>query len=348
MKLITPLLFLLLCLTSCASNPYGFEIHGPDEFVIDSYKIKEGKFSILEMEGIFVDDLPADALDEYKDLIFDDDILRITLYHPTRSDIVSYVNSISGTLGYRVSDGMINLPDLPPIEITNLTLEQARQKIENKFLEEIQDVEVFLGFKERLIRKVDFMGLVALPALPVNGKLRLYDALAIVKIPSNANLFMSYVIRDNKPLRVDMTKLIKEGDLSQNIILKGGDKVYIANSEDSKVMLMGEIGSPRALAVPSGYISLREAIVSSGGIPYTGDKRYIQVIRGNLMKPKIYTLNWNIIVNLPNDSLLLMPGDTVYVSAKPITEWNRFISQITPSYGGLHGTLGAYKAVGLH
>jgi polysaccharide export outer membrane protein len=347
MKLFSPLLFLLLCLTSCASNPYGFEIHGPDEFVIDSYKIKEGKFSILEMEGVYVDDLPADALEEYEDLIFDDDILKITLYHPTRSDIVSAVNVVSTSVGYRVSHGMINLPDLPPIKVAALTLEQARQAIEKKYLEQIQDVEVFLGFRDRLIRKVDFMGMVGQPVLPVNGKLRLYDALAIVKIPNEANLFMSYIIRDNKPMHVDMNKLIKEGDLSQNIVLKGGDKVYIADPYDSKVMVMGEIGSPRTLPVPSGKISLREAIVSSGGIPYTGDKRYIQVIRGNLVKPKIYTLNWNLIINLPNDSLLLMPGDTIYVSAKPITEWNRFISQITPSFGGLHGSLGAYKAVGL-
>jgi polysaccharide export outer membrane protein len=347
MKLLSPLLGLVLLLSSCASNPYGYEIHGPDEFVIDSYKIKEGKFAILEMEGKTFEDLPADALDEYEDLIYDEDILRITLYHPTRSDVVAAVNNISNSVGYRVTHGTINLPDLPPIKVSTLTLEQARLEIEKKYLEQIQDVEVFLGFRERLLRKVDFMGMVGQPALPVNGKLRLYDALAIVKIPHNANLFMSYMIRDSKPLKVDMTKLIKEGDLSQNVVLKGGDKIYIADPNDAKIMLMGEVGYPQTISVPSGHISLREAIVRAAGIPYTGNKSYIQVIRGDLAKPKIYTLNWNIIVNLPNDSLLLMPGDTVYVSAKPITEWNRFISQLTPSFGGLHGSLGAYKAIGL-
>jgi polysaccharide export outer membrane protein len=29
-----------------------------------------------------------------------------------------------------------------------------------------------------------------------------------------------------------------------------------------------------------------------------------------------------------------MPGDIVYVAAKPITEWNRFISQLLPLFGG--------------
>jgi polysaccharide export outer membrane protein len=30
-----------------------------------------------------------------------------------------------------------------------------------------------------------------------------------------------------------------------------------------------------------------------------------------------------------------MPGDIVYVASKPITEWNRFISQLLPSFTGL-------------
>ena len=43
-----------------------------------------------------------------------------------------------------------------------------------------------------------------------------------------------------------------------------------------------------------------------------------------------------------------MPGDIVYVAAKPITEWNRFISQLLPSFAGLEvvgknaGSLGVF------
>ena len=32
---------------------------------------------------------------------------------------------------------------------------------------------------------------------------------------------------------------------------------------------------------------------------------------------------------------ILMPGDVVYVAAKPITEWNRFISQLLPCFTGI-------------
>jgi polysaccharide biosynthesis/export protein len=347
MKFFLSLLLIFPLLSSCSSNPAGYEVHGPDQFVIDSYKIKEGKFSILEMIGKEIEELPNDAMNEYKDIIYDDDILTLTLYHPTRKDIVSSVNIISETIGYQVIDGYITLPDLPPIEVRNLSLSEARKIIERQYLEQIQDVEVFIAFKRRLVRKVELMGMVSIPALPVNGKLRLFEVLSLAKIPKNANLFMSYVIRENKPLKIDLQQLIKEGDLRHNIVMKGGDKIYIADPDDAKIMLMGEVGSPRAISLPSGFISLREALVMAGGIPFTGDKSYIQVIRGDLAKPKIYTLNWNIIINLPNNSLLLMPGDTIYVSAKPITEWNRFLSQLLPSFSGLQAGYGTSKIVGL-
>ena len=170
---------------------------------------------------------------------------------------------------------------------------------------------------------------------PVDGKFRLYDLLSKAKIPSEANLFKSYVTRGGKVLAVDMSKLLKEADMSQNIVMRGGDRVYIAFPEEASLMVMGEVGCERILNLPSGSLSLRHAIAACGGISFTGDKSYIQIIRGNISKPKIYTLSWSHVIHLPNDSLLLMPGDIVFVAPKPITEWNRFISQLLPSFGGL-------------
>ena len=66
----------------------------------------------------------------------------------------------------------------------------------------------------------------------------------------------------------------------------------------------------------------------------TGDRSYIQVIRGAIMNPKIYSLNWEHIVRLRSDSLLLIPGDIVFVSARPISQWNRFVNEILPTIVG--------------
>lgn len=342
-----PFLFLLLlpllfsgCTHSCRHH---YEIYGADEFVMDSYKIRQGKLSILEFEGKDQEELPCDTMDEYIDIISEDDILNVAIYHPKRRDVMESVQFINNSVGFRVIKGNICLPDIPPVEVAGLTLEEARMKIQETYREHIQDIEVFLKYTDRLSRKVELTGAVSLPVIPVDGKIRLYETLAKAHIPNNANLFKSYVVRDSKQLPIDMYKLINEGDMSQNIVMRGGDRIFIANPSDTNVMVMGEVGSPRPVHLPYGFISLKEAIISAGGIPFTGDRNCIQVIRGNLPNPKIYVLSWDHLIHLPNDSLLLMPGDTVYITEKPITQWNRFIDQLLPSCAGFQSAYGVYR-----
>jgi polysaccharide biosynthesis/export protein len=339
-----PLLF-LFC-TSCIAVRNDYAMMGADEFVMDSYKIRQGKFAILEMEGIEVQELSPDLMLEYKDEIAEDDILNIAVYHPKRKDLMEAIQFINKSVGgFRVYKGQIDLPDIPSVWVCGLTLDEARERIQEEFRRQIQDVEVFVTYQDRLTRKVELTGLVAHANVPVDGKKRLYEVIANARIPPDANFFLSYVIRDGCPLAIDLYKLINEGDMCQNIVMRGGDKIFIANKADSTAMVMGEVNNPRPIHLPYGFMSLREALVHAGGIPFTGNKHHIQVIRGDLQCPKIYVLAWEHIIHLPNNSLLLIPGDTVYVSAKAITEWNRFISQLLPSAQAFQTGYGVYKVV---
>ena len=344
MKWLISLGLLLLC-TGCVTPCFDYSVMGADEFVCDSYQIRQGKFAILELEGVEVEDLCPAAMEEYDDAIAEDDILNIAIFHPTRKDIMDSIQFVNSTVGFRVTNGTITLPDIDSVEVEGLTLEEARQTLQTKYRESINDVDVFVTYRDRLQNKVALAGLVATSGIPVDGKTRLYDIIANAHIPPDANLFLSYVVRNGRPLAVDLYKLMNEGDMTQNIVMRGGDKVFIANKADSNVMVMGEVSNPKPVHLPYGFMSLREAIVNAGGIPFEGNKNCIQVIRGNMKCPKIYVLSWKHIVHLPNDSLLLMPGDTVYVSAKPITEWNRFISQLLPTAGVIQTGYGIYRIV---
>jgi polysaccharide biosynthesis/export protein len=322
---------LLLC--GCGNRPYtGKDAVGADEFVMDSYKIRQGKFSILEMEGKNFNELPSDLLSSYQDVIQNGDVLYIAIFHPTRSDISASIEAIGSTVGFQVYEGKIRLPDLDTISVEGLSLEQAAQKIQTLYSAQIRDIQVFLSYKDRLERKVELAGLVATPTIPVDGRIRLFEALSKARVPTNANLFKSYVVRDNQMLPVDLYKLLKEGDMTQNIVMRGGDRIYIADPSASTLMVLGEVGRERLVDVPNGFMTIRQALADAGGIPYTGNKSYIQVIRGNILNPKIYTLTWDHVIHLPSDSMLLIPGDIVYVAASPITNWNRFMSQLLPTF----------------
>lgn len=328
------LLTLVIALFTCSCSPYsGYKycVEGAQEFVLDSYQISQGKFSILQLEGTCVAPLTEEFLYEYEDRIDEDDILSIALFHPTRRDLIEAVATIGQTVGYRVINGKVTLPVIGDVCLFGLTLCEAKERIQILYGLEIANVDVFIDYLERFHSKVELIGAVNLPEIPINGRMRLYEVLSLAGLAPNANLFKSYLVREGVILPVDFYKLVHDGDMCQNIVMRPKDKIYIADPMASTIMVLGEVGLAQLIPVPSGFISLREAIAAAGGIPFTGDKRCILVIRGNIINPKIYRLSWNHITYLPNDSLLLMPGDTVYISEKPITKWNRFIEQLLPS-----------------
>jgi polysaccharide export outer membrane protein len=315
---------------------------------MDSYKIREGKFAILQMQGKPFEELSPELLKEYKDVIHEGDVLQIAFYHPGRQDLSIAIQSVGESVGYRVNEGKIVLPDLDPIEVLGLTLEEARIKIQRRYLEQIKDTEIFLTYKDRIERKVELAGLVHTSSIPVDGRIRLFEVLSQAKVPTTANFFKSYVVRDNQMLPVDLYKLIKDGDMNQNIVMRGGDKIYIADPAASSVMVLGEVGKERVIDMPDGFMTLRKALAEAGGISPSGDRSYIQIIRGSIMHPKIYTLHWSHIVQLPNDSLLLLPGDIVYVAATPIAEWNRFVNQLLPTFIAIDLVTKGLKGVGVN
>ncbi|MCH9614686.1 MAG: hypothetical protein SP1CHLAM54_13500 [Chlamydiia bacterium] len=314
---------------------------GADEFVLDSYKIREGKFSILEMEGKSFESLSANLLDEYPDTLIDGDVLTIIVYHPSRVDLVQAIGGISSTLGFPVSGGVVRLPDLEPIKVEGKTLDEAREAIQDAYAKQISNLEVFLSYKNRQVRKVELAGLVSTPNIPVNGKMRLFDVMAQARVPTNANFFKSYVIRDNEYLPVDINRLMTLGDMSQNIVMRGGDKIYIADTGASSLMVLGEVAGPGVIPLPTGTMPLRHVLAAAGGLLGSGDRSYIQILRGSITQPKIYTVNWQHVVRLPTDSLLVIPGDIVYVAATPVAEWNRFVNAMLP-------TITAYELFNKH
>ncbi len=337
-------ILLLLLATACTKPCCDYNVVGADEFVIDSYQIKQGKLAILEMMGEDTGVLPEDAMEEYQDVISEGDILNIALYNPSRNDLreaFDYIDHAMG--GFIVKDGSVNLPNLPSISIVGMTLDAAKDKLNNEIKLHYYDTEIFIKYKDRTRQRVELAGQVTLNSVPVDGKMRLYEVLSIAKYNPQANLFMSYVLRDGRPLAVDIYRLVNLGDMDQNIVMKGGDRIYIANAHDATVVVIGEVGNPQSINVPYGFTTLPEALVAAGGIPFTGNKNCIQVVRGDLSNPKIYVLSWEHVINLPNSSMLLMPGDTVYVTETPITKWNRFISQLFPTATALNIGQSTYR-----
>jgi len=325
-------LCLLLLLVSCSKRlPCDLEVMGLCEFAEESSIAQEGKYGIWEIEGK-CSEIDEGTLCEYVDLISEDDRLNIAVYHPTRIDLMVSVQELCQRIGgFRVTEGCIQLPGYEKVKVDGLTLNQAKEKIVTELRKDIKDIDVFIVFSERPSHKVEVSGMAVLADIPVDGKVRLYEIIAKAKIPPTANLHSSYVLRNGQFLKVDMVRLIKNGDMSQNIVMMPNDKVYIASPQDSSILVMGEVNRVGLIPLLNGALSLREALVLSGGIPYSGDRQNINVIRTQGDCPKIFVMSWYDLIHYPANQQLLVPGDVVYVSATPITEWSRFMDELKPT-----------------
>lgn len=336
LKLIIKWLILLL-LAGCTPPIYQNTTYDIEELMRDSDKIALGKHAHLQLEH--------DKGEEFfEEIVMDGDELNIALYCPRRPDRMRILGEINQATSFRVCQGKICLPYLSTIEVEGLTLNEVKAKVQTAYCKQIPDTQVFVNFKQLRERHVQIIG-AAQPTVMVDGRTRLSEVLARASLPPYANLFKSYVLRNGQQLPIDLFKLIHEGDENQNIVMRGGDQIFIANASDSIIMVMGEVFRPGIVHAPYGFLSLREALVSAGGIPFTGNKGYIQVIRGDIVRPKIYCLAWKDVVHSPNQSLLLVPGDIVVVDERPITGWNRFINQVQPSTAGMQNTYNLYQLI---
>lgn len=321
----------LLCLGGCTSTKKQFyDVLGPNDFVFESQIISQkGSNAIKWLQGNQLTPLTKEALEEYEDLIAENDVLTVVVHHSTRLDLVDSVQKINENLGgFKVVEGHIYLPYISSVPVLNLSLREAREVLKKHFEKEVKNVDVFISYKNRLSHRVELAGLVSLSHYPIDGKSRLYEVLAAARLAPQANLFSSYILREGHPLDVNFYQLLNQGDMTQNIVMKPGDKIYIGFPHDQTILIMGEVPFQRPLPAIYGSLSLKEALALAGGIPFTADKKHIQIIRGGLNRPKIYVISWDFMIHQRNEDLLLIPGDVVYVSSKLITDWNRFVSQL--------------------
>lgn len=88
-----------------------------------------------------------------------------------------------------------------------------------------------------------------------------------------------------QPIRIDLIKLLDQGDMSENIKLESGDTVYIPldkelNLTKSKVYVEGEVEKPGVFDYQPGLTALRACIMAGGFAKYAAPNR-TKIIRNS-------------------------------------------------------------------
>lgn len=157
-------------------------------------------------------------------------------------------------------DGKISLPFLGDVEVRGLTLEEAAEKINQGVSSFVKDTHTTVSVEEFGGRKVIILGEVVQPGVyKVSGEITLLETIALAQgYTDDAILRSVLVIRGklNKPEAkvINLLPVIKNGDLTNNIPIHGGDIVYVPKSHISNLnhvltQLIGPL-STSASAVP--------------------------------------------------------------------------------------------------
>src|SRR5262249_54092834 len=146
-----------------------------------------------------------------------------------------------------------------------------------------------------------------------------------------ADLPRSFVIRKGKLLPVDFQKLLKEGDLSQNIYLEPDDFVYLPAARAREVYVLGAVAQPRAVGYSEG-LTVAGAVASAYGTIKGAYMHHVAVVRGSLSEPQVAIVDYKNVIKGEARDIALQPHDIVYVPFSPYRYLEKYIELVINTF----------------
>ena len=167
----------------------------------------------------------------------------------------------------------------------------------------------------------------------VKRRTTVLDAIAVAGGIKRATavLHMAYVARRGSVLPINFKMLINMGNLDQNILLEDNDVIYVPNSQENKVFVLGEVVSPGVIRFAE-PIDILEAVSEAGDFKTTANRGQVVVVRGGPHESRVYAVN--LLKMMKGDTFerfMLDRQDIVYVPRTLIADWNVFINQLLPT-----------------
>lgn len=131
----------------------------------------------------------------------------------------------------------------------------------------------------------------------------------------------------DRQIPLDLRKILRDGDLSQNYELQEGDVIYIPEDTFNKFYVLGEVRQPGMYKLKDDA-SVLSAVMTAGGQTERGSLKGTVLVRGDLKNPERRTIDLAKIRSGDiSQDVKLAAGDVVIVPETSKPDWNK-ISQI--------------------
>jgi polysaccharide export outer membrane protein len=178
--------------------------------------------------------------------------------------------------------------------------------------------------------------------------MRLLEALSLggSVMMDKASLRTGYLARKGKRLPINFLRLVREGDLSQNVKLQSGDLIMIPdNASEQAFVFGGSVGSNPtggAVSFANGRLNLLQALARAGfGFRerVAAKLSEVRVIRSQGDRGELFIVDAERILQGEAAPFELVPGDIVFVPTTALTDWNQALEQLLPSLQTVSGLL---------
>ncbi len=239
-------------------------------------------------------------------------------------------------------DGKIYFNLIPGLKVWGLTLAQTRDALQAQLSHFYKSPRVSVTLREVRSARVWVLGRLNTPGIyPLETPMTVVDAIARAgglytaqftgTTEELADLRHSFLLRHGKFMPVNFSRLIHDGDLSQNVYLEPDDFVYLPSALATEVYVLGAVTGPRAVSFKD-QVTLSSAIANARGTTPNAWLSEVVVIRGSLTDPHYAVINFLDILKGRAPEVRLQPRDIVYVPDQPLGMFQSAVKSIVDTF----------------
>lgn len=162
-------------------------------------------------------------------------------------------------------DGKITLPAVGEVMAANTTPKTLQTVLTTKLKGVVKNPIVTVIVADVTNNKVYiFGGGVKAGIYSLVQRTTLLRLLCQLEDARRADLKRAYVLRDGKKIKTDFTRLIIQGDTTDDLALESNDIIFLPANLDKNVYVMGAVNKPTFIEYREG-MTVMEAILEAGG-----------------------------------------------------------------------------------